>query len=111
MSRNRLHCGINNKKTIIVVMAIACQSIIVMAALSPCAHIQVAAQQQENSNNNNNNNTPKLFLPTISTAVQTGAAATGVIVTVTGFLRTRKQSKCLSTHLLLADSYIAIIAR
>jgi hypothetical protein len=104
MNRNRLHRGSNNKKTIIVIVAIACLSIIVMSAMSPFAHIQVAAQQQENSNNNNN--TPKLSLPTISTTVGTGAAATGVILTVPGFLKTRKQSKCLSTYLLkIQDKY------
>jgi hypothetical protein len=36
----------------------------------------------------------------LSTATGTGAAATGIIVTVPGVLRTRKQSKCLSTYLL-----------
>jgi len=105
MNRNRLLGSSNNNKTIIVVMAIASLSIIVTAALSPFAQIQVAAQQQQN-NVNNNKNTPKLSLSTVSTAVGTGAAATGAIVTVPGVLRTRKQSKCLSTYLLkIHDKY------
>ena len=36
----------------------------------------------------------------ISTATGTGAMATGIIVTVPGVLRTRNQSKCMSTYLL-----------
>ena len=55
-----------------------------------------AAQQQDN----HNNNTKLLSLSTISTAIGTGAAATGVIVTVPGFLSTRKQPKLLATYLL-----------
>ena len=36
----------------------------------------------------------------LSTVTGTGAMATGIIVTVPGVLRTRKQSKCMSTYLL-----------
>jgi hypothetical protein len=36
----------------------------------------------------------------LSTATGTGAMATGIIVTVPGVLRTRKQSKHMSTYLL-----------
>jgi hypothetical protein len=36
----------------------------------------------------------------LSTATGTGAAATGIIATVPGVLRTRKQSKCMSIYLL-----------
>ena len=81
-------------------MAIFFLSIIgTIAAFSPFDHTQVAAAQQQESNNNNNN--AKLFsLPTISTAIGTGAAATGAIVTVPGFLKGRKQSKFLGTYLL-----------
>ena len=81
-------------------MAIFFLSIIeTIAAFSPFDHSQVAAAQQQESNNNNYN--PKLFsLPTISTAIGTGAAATGAIVTVPGFLKGRKQSKLLGTYLL-----------
>jgi hypothetical protein len=78
-----------------------------VAAYSPFDQIQVvaaAAQQQES--NNNNNNTKLLSLSTISTAIGTGAAATGAIVTVPGFLKTRKQSKFLGTYLLkIHDKY------
>jgi hypothetical protein len=79
-------------------MAIFFLSVIgTVAAYSPFDRIQVvaAAQQQEN-----NNNTKLLSLSTISTAIGTGAAATGAIVTVPGFLRGRKQSKFLGTYLL-----------
>jgi hypothetical protein len=105
MNRNRLLGSSNDEKKIIVFMAIVSLSIIVTAALSPFAQIQVAGQKQEN-NINNNNSIPKLSLSTISTAVGTGAAATGAIVTVPGVLRTRKQSKFLSTYLLkIHDKY------
>jgi hypothetical protein len=69
-----------------------------IAVYSPFDYIQVvaAAQQQDN----HNNNTKLLSLSTISTAIGTGAAATGVIVTVPGFLSTRKQPKLLATYLL-----------
>jgi hypothetical protein len=67
-----------------------------IAAYSPFDHIQVAAAQQQE----NNNNTKLLSLSTISTAIGTGAAATGAIVTVPGFLSTRKQPKLLATYLL-----------
>jgi hypothetical protein len=53
-----------------------------------------------NNNNNNNNNNPYFSLSVLSTVSGTGAAATGIIVTVPGVLRTRNQSKCLSTYLL-----------
>jgi hypothetical protein len=80
-------------------MAIFFLSIIgTIAAFSPFDHTQLAAAQQQESNNNNN---VKLFsLSTISTAIGTGAAATGAIVTVPGFLKGRKQSKLLGTYLL-----------
>jgi hypothetical protein len=80
-------------------MAIFFLSIIgTIAAFSPFDSTQVAAAQQQESNNNNN---AKLFsLSTISTAIGTGAAATGAIVTVPGFLKGRKQSKFLATYLL-----------
>ena len=47
-----------------------------------------------------NNNNPYLPLSILSTATGTGAAATGIIATVPGVLRTRKQSKCMSIYLL-----------
>ncbi len=59
-----------------------------------------AASTQQQINNNNNNNNPYLPLSMLSTATGTGAAATGIIATVPGALRTRKQSKCMSIYLL-----------
>ena len=104
---NRLHRRrISSKNKIIVLMAIFFLSVIgTIAAFSPFDHIQVAAAQQQ-ENNNNNNNTKLLSLSTISTAIGTGAAATGAIVTVPGFLSTRKQPKLLATYLLkIHDKY------
>jgi len=101
LNRNGLHRSRSSSKNkIIVLIAIFFLSVIgTIAAFSPFDHIQVvaAAQQQES---NNNNNTKLLSLSTISTAIGTGAAATGVIVTVPGFLSTRKQPKLLATYLL-----------
>ena len=99
LNRNRLQSS-NNNNNIVVIMAMFSLSVIgTIAAFSPFDRIQVAAAQQENSNSNSNNT--KLFsLSTVSTAIGTGAAATGDIVTVPGFLRTRKQSKFLGTYLL-----------
>ena len=89
-------------------MTIVSLSVIVSGDLSPLVQAQAAAQQQENKINNNNN-TPRLSLSTISTAVGTGAAATGTIVTVPGVLRTRKRSKLLSIYLLkIHDNYIKL---
>ena len=86
--RNRLNRKSSNKNEIIVLMAIFFLSVIgTIAAFSPLDRIQVvaAAQQQES---NNNNNTKFLSISTISTAIGTGAAATGAIVTIPGFLST-----------------------
>jgi hypothetical protein len=94
LNRNRLHGSKINSNKIIVVLAITSLSIIGVAGFFPFDQIQVSAQREEN----NNSNTPKLSLSTVSTAVGTGAAATGAIVTVPGVLKTRKQSeylKCL----------------
>ena len=49
----------------------AITSLSIIWVFFPFDQIQVSAQQQEN----NNSNTPKLSLPTVSTAVGTGAAA------------------------------------
>lgn len=96
LNRNRLQSSNNNN--IVVVMAIFSLSVIgTIAAFSPFDHIQVAVAQQ---GNNNSNNTKLFSLSTISTTIGTGAAATGAIVTVPGFLKTRKQSKFLGTYLL-----------
>ena len=94
LNRNRLQGSNNN--IVVVVMAIFSLSVIgTIAAFSPFDHIQVAAAQQEK-----NNNTKLFSLSTISTTIGTGAAATGAIVTVPGYLKGRKQSKLLGTYLL-----------
>jgi hypothetical protein len=63
--------------------------------------VPLAAAQQENNNNSNNTKPVSTsLLSTISTAIGTGAAATGAIVTVPGFLRARKQPKFLAIYLL-----------
>ena len=101
LNTNRLHRRrSSNKNNTIVLIAIFSLSIIgTIAAFLPFDRIQVvAATQQQESNNNNN--TKLLSLSTISTAIGTGAAATGAIVTVPGFLSTRKQPKLLATYLL-----------
>jgi hypothetical protein len=99
--RNRLHrrrSGSKNKIIVPMVTIFFLSVIGTIAVYSPFDYIQVvaAAQQQDN----HNNNTKLLSLSTISTAIGTGAAATGVIVTVPGFLSTRKQPKLLATYLL-----------
>ena len=98
LNRNRLQRS--NNSNVVFVMAIFFLSVIgTIAAFSPFDRIQVAVAQQENNNSNSNNN--KLFsLSAVSTTIGTGAAATGAIVTVPGFLRTRKQSKFLGIYLL-----------
>jgi hypothetical protein len=62
----------------------------------PFEHGQAASVQLQK----NNNNSPYLSLSILSTATGTGAAATGIISTIPGVLRTRKQSKCMSIYLL-----------
>jgi hypothetical protein len=113
LNTNRLHRRrSSNKNNTIVLIAIFSLSIIgTIAAFLPFDRIQVvAATQQQESNNNNN--TKLLSLSTISTAIGTGAAATGVIVTVPGFLRGRKQSKFLGTYLLkIHDKYDELCKR
>jgi hypothetical protein len=67
-----------------------------ISAFSPFDHEAMAATttQQEN------NNTRLVSLSTISTVIGTGAAASGAVVTVPGFLRSRKQSKFMGVYLL-----------
>jgi hypothetical protein len=87
-----------NGITLIVLMAISLLYIMVtITALTPFDRLQIvaAASLQEN-----NNNTKPVSLSTISTAIGTGAAAMGAIVTVPGYLRARKQPKCLAAYLL-----------
>ena len=84
--------------TLIVLIAISLLYIMVtITALYPFYPLQIvaAATLQEN-----NNNTKPVFLSTISTAIATGAGATGAILTVPGYLRARKQPKFLAAYLL-----------
>jgi hypothetical protein len=91
----------NNTNKIIVIIAIFSLSVVITGTFFPFEEGKAAsAQRQINNNNNNNNNNPYFSLSILSTASGTGAAATGIIATVPGVLRTRNQSKCLSTYLL-----------
>jgi len=89
--------GSNNTNKIIVIIAIFSLSVVIMGTFFPFQHGKAASAQQQINNNNNN---PYLPLSMLSTATGTGAVATGIIATVPGVLRTRKQSKCMSTYLL-----------
>src|SRR5215469_1117832 len=93
---NRL--GSNNTNKIIVIIAIVSLLVIITETFFPFEQGQAASAQRPINNNNNNN----LYLPfsMLSTVTGTGAMATGIIVTVPGVLRTRKQSKCMSIYLL-----------
>ena len=76
---------------------------ITITVFHPFDQVQVplaAAQQEYNNNSNNTKPVSTSLLSTISTAIGTGAAATGAIVTVPGFLRARKQPKFLAIYLL-----------
>ncbi|MFY9798869.1 MAG: hypothetical protein WAJ93_24540 [Candidatus Nitrosopolaris sp.] len=96
MNLNRL--GSNNTDKIIVIIAIVSLLVIITEIFFPFEQGQAASAQRQINNNNNNN--PYLPLSMLSTATGTGAAATGIIATVPGVLRTRKQSKCMSIYLL-----------
>jgi hypothetical protein len=87
---NRL--GSNNTNKIIVIVAIFSLSVVITGTFFPFEQGKAASAQQQINNNNNNNN-PYLPLSMPSTA-------TGIIATVPGVLRTRKQSKCMSIYLL-----------
>jgi hypothetical protein len=87
----------NNTNKIIVIIAIFSLSVVITAIFFPFEQGKAASAQQQINNNNNN---PYLPLSMLSTATGTGAAATGIIATVPGVLRTRKQSKCMSIYLL-----------
>ncbi|MGB6594331.1 MAG: hypothetical protein WBE68_22770 [Candidatus Nitrosopolaris sp.] len=94
MNINRL----NNTNKIIVIIAIFSVSVVITGTFFPFEEGKAASAQRQINNNNNNN--PYFSLSILSTASGTGAAATGIIATVPGVLRTRNQSKCLSTYLL-----------
>ena len=87
----------NNTNKIIVIIAIFSLSVVITGTFFPFEEGKAASAQRQINNNNNN---PYLPLSILSTASGTGAAATGIIATVPGVLRTRNQSKCLSTYLL-----------
>jgi len=82
---------------IIVNIAIFSLSVVITGTFFPFEQGKAASAQQQINNNNNN---PYLPLSMLSTATGTGAAATGIIATVPGVIRTRKQSKCMSIYLL-----------
>jgi hypothetical protein len=70
---------------------------IITAVVFPFEHSQAASALLQKSTSNNN---PYFSLSILSTAAGTGAAATGIMTTVPGALRTRKQSKYLIGYLL-----------
>ena len=84
--------GSNKTSNIIVITAIVSLLCIITAVLFPFGH----ALLQKNTSNNN----PYFSLSILSTAAGTGAAATGIMTTIPGVLRTRKQSKCMISYLL-----------
>jgi hypothetical protein len=88
----------NNTNKIVVIIAIFSLSVVITAIFFPFEQGKAASAQGQINNNNNNN--PYVPLSMLSTATGTGAAATGIIATVPGVLRTRKQSKCMSIYLL-----------
>ena len=100
MNLNRL--GSNNTNKIIVITTIFSLLVIITGTFFTFEHSQAASAQlqKNNNNNNNNNNNPYFSLSILSTATGTGAMATGIIATVPGVLRTRKQSKRMSIYLL-----------
>jgi hypothetical protein len=87
----------NNTNKIVVIIAIFSLSVVITAIFFPFEQGKAASAQGQINNNNNN---PYVPLSMLSTATGTGAAATGIIATVPGVLRTRKQSKCMSIYLL-----------
>ena len=96
MNLNRL--GSNNTNKIIVIIAIFSLLVIITGTFFTFEHSQAASVQLQKNNNNNNN--PYFSLSILSTATGTGAMATGIIATVPGVLRTRKQSERMSIYLL-----------
>src|SRR5215475_13190074 len=99
LKRNRLDRRSGSKS--IVLIAVLLSMMVTITALSSHDRLQIvaAATLQENSSN-----TRPVSISTISTAIGTGAAATGAIVTVPGYLRARKQPKFLAAYLLKIHS-------
>jgi hypothetical protein len=89
--------GSNKTNNIIVITAIVSLLSIITVVLFPFGQSQAAvAPLQKNTSNNN----PYFSLTILSTAAGTGAAATGIMTTIPGVLRTRKQSKYVIGYLL-----------
>ena len=86
----------NNTNKIIIIITIFSLLVIITGSFFPFGHSQAASTQLQKNNNNN----PYFSLSILSTATGTGAAATGIIATVPGVLRSRKQSKRMSIYLL-----------
>jgi preprotein translocase subunit SecG len=91
---NRLLGSNNTNNKITVITAIFSLLFIITAVFFPFEQSQATSAQLQKNNSN------YFSLSVLSTVSGTGAAATGIIVTVPGVLRTRNQSKCLSTYLL-----------
>ncbi|MFZ0224012.1 MAG: hypothetical protein WAM42_20210, partial [Candidatus Nitrosopolaris sp.] len=89
--------GSNKTSNIIVITAIVSLLSIVTVVLFPFGQSQAAAALLQKNTSNNN---PYFSLTILSTAAGTGAAATGIMTTIPGVLRTRKQSKYLIGYLL-----------
>ena len=89
--------GSNKTSNLIVITVIVSLLSIVTVALFPFGQSQAAAALLQKNTSNNN---PYFSLTILSTAAGTGAAATGIMTTIPGVLRTRKQSKYLIGYLL-----------
>jgi hypothetical protein len=89
--------GSNKTSNIIVITAIVSLLSIITVVLFPFGQSQAAAALLQKNTSNNN---PYFSLTILSTAAGTGAAATGIMTTVPGVLRTRKQLKCMISYLL-----------
>jgi hypothetical protein len=88
--------GSNKTSNIMVFMAIMSLLSVIMAVLFPFGQSQAAAALLQKNTSNNN---PYFSMSILSTAAGTGAAATGIMTTVPGVLRTRKQLKYLIAYL------------
>ncbi|MGA9150173.1 MAG: hypothetical protein WBZ36_06330 [Candidatus Nitrosopolaris sp.] len=89
--------GSNKTNNIIVITAIVSLLSIITVVLFPFGQSQAAAALLQKNTSNNN---PYFSLSILSTAAGTGAAATGIMTTIPGVLRTRKQSKYVIGYLL-----------
>ena len=90
-----LRRGSNKTSKIIVITAIVSLLSIVTVVLFPFGQSQAAAALLQKNTSNNN---PYSSLTILSTAAGTGAAATGIITTIPGVLRTRKHRVSYQDH-------------